>query len=146
MSGFRPRKMKRPAIDRWAIFFLTLSIIATLIALIPFFSMVTALAYYLIIGIIIIITLGIILLDENFREKLNNSENFFSNLVSLIKYSPHFAIAGASLALLATILFANSKSTGGKKGRVALGVIFTILPIIIFVVIKTRAIEIKFTK
>lgn len=144
MSGFRPRKLKRPAMDKWGIFFLILSIIATIISLIPFFSAIAMLMYYFAIAIIVVITLGVILLNDKFRDSLNNTGETLSKLVDLIIYSPYFAIAGAALALIATILFARAKPTYGKQGRIIIGIIFMVIPLIILILIKTKAIQFEY--
>lgn len=129
------KKYKRPRNERVANMFFTLSIIAFIIGVLPILSTIASFMYYVVMGLIIVMTLGIILLNKDFKESLSSGEQMFKDVATLIKYSPYILGVAAILGLIATIIYAKSTTLRRKGGNVFAGIVITLLPIIIAIFI-----------
>ncbi|HKL73499.1 MAG TPA: hypothetical protein VJ903_01255, partial [Clostridia bacterium] len=96
-------------------------------------------AYYLIVGVIIIMTLGLILLNKDFSESLSSDGQIFNDIGNMLKYSPYILGVAAVFGLISTIIYAKSTTLRRKGGNVAAGVILTILSIVGAIVIYIYA-------
>lgn len=130
------KRRKKPFFDRLSNFVFTLSVIAFLVGILPALSTVAAIIYYVFLGVIIIATLGLIFMNEGFKNMVKSSENTFEGILTLIKYSPYFLVLSALLALIATIMYSNSRTVFDRKGKITAGVIFIILPIIAIIIMR----------
>jgi hypothetical protein len=131
----RWKKYKRPRNEKVGNMFFTLGLICFIIGILPILSTIAAFAYYVIVGLLIVGTLGIILLNKGFKESLNSGDQVFKDIASLLKYSPYILGVAAIFGLISTIIYAKSTTLRRKGGNVTAGVIFTILPIIIAIFI-----------
>ena len=129
------KKYKRPRNERVANMFFTLSVIAFIIGILPILSTIASFMYYVVMGLIIVMTLGIILLNKDFKESLSSGEQMFKDVATLIKYSPYILGVAAILGLIATIIYAKSTTLRRKGGNVFAGIVITLLPIIIAIFI-----------
>jgi hypothetical protein len=129
------KKYKRPRNERVGNLFFTLGIICFIIGMLPILSVIGTVMYYLIIFVIIVATLGLILLNKDFKNSLSSGEQVFKNIAQLMQYAPYVLGVGALFSLTATIIYAKSKTLRRKGGNVAAGVIFTIIPIIVAIFI-----------
>lgn len=130
------RRTKKPFFDKLTNFIFALSVIAFLIGILPALSTMAAIVYYLFIGIIILATLGLIFMNEGFKNMVENSGDTFGSLAAFVKYSPYILVLSAILALIATIMYAKSPTVFDRKGKIAAGVVFIILPIVAIIVLQ----------
>lgn len=135
----RWRKYKRPRNERVGNMFFTFSIICFIIGILPILSTIAVFAYYLIVGAIIIMTLGLILLNKDFSESLSSDGQIFNDIGNMLKYSPYILGVAAVFGLISTIIYAKSTTLRRKGGNVAAGVILTILSIVGAIVIYIYA-------
>lgn len=129
------KRYKRPLNERVGNFFFTLGIIFLIIGILPIIATVANIAYYVIVGVIIIATLGLILLNKDIKEKIFSGDQIFKDIATLIKYSPYILGASSLFFLIATIIYAKSNTLHRKGGNVTAGVFFTIIPILIIIII-----------
>ena len=131
------KRRKKPFFDRLSNFVFAMSILAFLIGILPALSTVAAIIYYIFLGVIIIATLGLIFMNEGFKNMVESSENTFDGILTLIKYSPYFLVLSALLALIATIMYSKSRTIFDRKSKIGVGVVFIILPIVAIIIIKS---------
>ena len=131
------KRRKKPFFDRLSNFVFAMSILAFLIGILPALSTVAAIIYYIFLCVIIIATLGLIFMNEGFKNMVESSENTFDGILTLIKYSPYFLVLSALLALIATIMYSKSRTIFDRKSKIGVGVVFIILPIVAIIIIKS---------
>lgn len=131
------RRRKKPFFDRLSNFIFAMSIITFLIGILPALSTIASIIYYVFVGVIIIATLGLIFMNEGFKNMVESSGDTFEGLVALVKYSPYFLVLSALLALIATIMYSKSRTIFDRKSKIGVGVVFIILPIVAIIIIKS---------
>lgn len=130
------KRYKKPRNERVGNMFFTLSIISLILGILPILSTIAAAFYYLFAGILILLTLGLLLLNEDFKASFASGEQVFKNLGTLISYSPYILGVAAVFAFISTIIYAKSKTLLTKGGNVTAGIIFTIIPIVVAIFIS----------
>lgn len=133
------KNIKNSATEKWAIAFLTLSIITLIVGALPFLSMIAVAFYYLIIVLIMVLTLFLILLNKDFVSKLSAGGDFMNSMVELIKYSPYVFAGASALAVVSVILFATGKSIDSKGVKITASVIFAVLPLVLTVLLLLKS-------
>ena len=131
------RRRKKPFFDRLSNFVFAMSIITFLIGILPALSTIASIIYYVFVGVIIIATLGLIFMNEGFKNMVESSGDTFEGLIALVKYSPYFLVLSALLALVATIMYSKSCTIFDRKSKIGIGVVFIILPIVAIIIIKS---------
>lgn len=131
------RRQKKPFFDRLSNFIFAMSIITFLIGILPALSTIASIIYYIFVGVIIIVTLGLIFMNEGFKNMVESSGDTFEGLIALVKYSPYFLVLSALLALIATIMYSKSRTIFDRKSKIGVGVVFIILPIVAIIIIKS---------
>ncbi len=128
-------KTKKSASEKWAIFFVTFSIIASIVGLLPIFAILLGGLYVLVGVVIIVLTLGLILFNEKFANSFTSGAEGFAGFGALIRYSPYAFGIASFFALIATLIFIKCQRES-RKSKITLGIILTIIPIIIIFIIK----------
>lgn len=133
------------AISRTGCIFSTIGTASTIIALIAVFSSIISVFvyvfYYIFLVFSIFCTLGIVLLNENFRKLLNSGGGNLTYVFDLVsKYIPYFVFIGFGASLIGLILCMFDKkwkySKRGKINSIICLTLSTICMILYFVVKK----------
>lgn len=130
------KNIKKSTTEKFAITFLTLSIILSIVGAIPFLSIIALMMYYLIVVLIIAGTLFLILLNKDFVNKLNLGAQAISNIAEFFKYLPYILSVASVFSIVSIILYASAKSIDNKGVKVIAGVVFSIIPIVLIFLLK----------